>query len=397
MTAAPAPVPAPALFLLDPDPAPAWAPFAGARPICELRAGAHLIRERWEAFVGAETAAILALPHLEGFAEAGVPPVRPRGPIPGPAVIGSSTFAPRGLAPPLPAGPFRLTAAGITVGWGVGAGATWEGPVPGAPALEVRGVVLRGVYDLVPALEPLLREDLDALLGDSDPVPAGSIVLGDPAWLALHDAAVEPGAVFDVRHGPVVLESGVEVRAGTRLEGPLWIGANTRVLGGPIRACAIGPRCTVRGELAHCVFLGYANKAHDGFVGHSVIGRWANLGAGTITSNLKNTYGPVRLEVADTAIETGQQFLGSLIGDHAKTAIGTLLGTGTVIGTGASVFDAVRPPKYVAPFAWGATGSARMSREGFLRVAERVLPRRDVAVDDAVRATLARIYDWATR
>jgi len=161
---------------------------------------------------------------------------------------------------------------------------------------------------------------------------------------------------------------------------------------------AIGPRCNVRGELSNCVFLGYANKAHDGFVGHSVIGRWANIGAGTITSNLKNTYGRVRLEVAGTPIETGLQFLGSLIGDHAKTAIGTLLATGTVIGTGASVFDAVRPPKYVAPFAWGASGGGgpRMSRDGFLSVAERVLPRRDVAVDAALRGMLGRMYDWAT-
>jgi len=127
-----------------------------------------------------------------------------------------------------------------------------------------------------------------------------------------------------------------------------------------------------------------------------VIGRWANLGAGTITSNLKNTYGRVRLEIAGTRLETGLQFLGSLIGDHAKTAIGTLLGTGTVIGTGASVFDGERPPKYVPPFAWGGVGDGRMTKDGFLKIAGRVLPRRDVAVDDATRAMLERIYDWST-
>src|SRR6266567_3947478 len=324
-----------ALYLLDPDPAPAWAPF-----------------------VGAETAAIFALPHLTGFVEAGVPLVAARRPVPGPAVIGSSTFAPRGLAPALPNGAFRLTSGGVTVGWGVGPGATWDGPQPHAAAIEVPGVVLRGVYDLVPALEQLLPDDLRALLGDSDPLPPGSAVLGDPAAIALRDAAVEPGVVFDVRNGPVVLESGAEVRAGARLEGPLWVGANAHVLGGPVRASAIGPRTNARGELSSCVFLGYANKAHEGFVGHCVIGRWANLGAGTITSNLKNTYGRVRLDVAGTPLETGLQLLGSLIGDHAKTAIGTLLGTGTVIGTGANVFDDVRPPKYVQPLAWGVAETA---------------------------------------
>jgi len=402
--------PGPPLYLLDPEPSAAWAPFAGARPLSELRAGAHLVRERWETFVGVETAEILALPHLAGFVEPGVPTVVARHPVTGPAIIGSSTFAPRGALSPPPDGAFRLTCRGVTVGWGVGAGAQWgaDGPVAQAAAVEVPGLVLHGAYELVPALEGLLGEDLEALLGESDPVPRGSTVLGDPGLLALRDAMVEPGTMFDTRRGPIVLESGVEVAAGTRLTGPLWAGAHTQLLGGPIKSSAIGPQCKVRGELASCVFLGYANKAHDGFVGHSVIGRWANLGAGTITSNLKNTYGPVRLDVGGTPIESGLQFLGSLIGDHAKTAIGTLLGTGTVVGVGANVFDAVRPPKYVAPFAWGGGGgpggaggtspeSARLSKDGFLKIAERVLPRRDVAVDDATRLVLGRIYDWCIR
>jgi UDP-N-acetylglucosamine diphosphorylase/glucosamine-1-phosphate N-acetyltransferase len=395
----PPPAPAsPALYLIDPDPAAPWAPFAGARPVSELRAGAHLIRERWEAFIGVETAAVFTLPHLAGFVEPGAPAVTARHAVSGPAVIGSCAFAPRGLAPALPDAAFRLTCQGVTVGWGVGRGATWDGPQPHATAVEVAGVVLHGVYDLIAALPRLLGEDLAALAGERDPVPRGSTVIGDPSLLGLHGAAVEPGVVFDTTAGPVVLESGVEVRAGTRLEGPLWAGANTQLLGGAIRGSAIGPHCKVHGELASCVFLGYANKAHDGFVGHSVIGRWANLGAGTITSNLKNTYGPVRLDVAGTPIETGLTNLGSLIGDHAKTAIGTLLSTGSVIGTGANVFDAVRPPRYVPPFTWGVhPGAGRVTRDGFLKIAERVLPRRDVAIDEATRAALGRIYDWATR
>ena len=386
-----------ALYLLDPDPAPAWAPFAGVRPLCELRAGAHLVRERWESFVGAEASAIFALPHLAGFPETGVPRVEARRSVSGPAVIGSSTFAPRGLAPHLPDAPTRLTHAGITVGWAVPAGATWTGPLPQAQAVEVEGMVLRGVYDLVPALELLLKEDLFGLLGDSDAVPRAAVVVGDPAWLSLHEAAVEPGVVFDTTGGPVVLETGVEVRSGTRLEGPLWVGANTRIVGGPIRTSAIGPWCVVRGEMATTAILGYTNKSHDGFVGSSVLGRWVNLGAGTITSNLKNTYGPVRLDIGDARLETGHTFLGSLIGDHAKTAIGTLLGAGTVVGAGANVFGAVRAPKYVPPFAWGGEGTERMKRAGFLETVERVFPRRQVEVDPALRAYLERMYDWLTR
>jgi hypothetical protein len=120
------------------------------------------------------------------------------------------------------------------------------------------------------------------------------------------------------------------------------------------------------------------------------------VGAGTTTSDLKNTYGDIRLEVADQRIETGLQHFGSLIGDHAKFAIGTQLNTGTVVGAGANVFGASRPPKYVPPFAWGS-GGERMSRDGFLSVATRVMPRRQVAFTDAVRDSLGRIWDHANR
>jgi UDP-N-acetylglucosamine diphosphorylase/glucosamine-1-phosphate N-acetyltransferase len=386
-----------ALYLLDPEPGPNWAPFAGIRPLCELRAGAHLVRERWETFVGTEATAIFALPHLAGFPEPGVPPVEARRAVAGPAVIGSSTFAPRGLAGPLPDAPVRLVHQGITVGWAVPAGSTWTGPVSHAQTMHVEGVVLRGVHDLVSALEQLLRDDVLKLLGDSDAVPQGAIVLGDPAWIALRESAIEPGVVFDTRNGPVVLESGVEVRSGTRLEGPLWIGANTRVVGGAIRSSAIGPWCVAHGEISTTAMLGYANKGHLGFLGHSVVGRWVNFGAGTTTSNLKSTYGPIRLEVGGTRLETGHQFLGSLFGDHAKTAIGMLFDAGSVIGAGASVFDAVRAPKYVAPFDWGGSASERMTLEKFLATVERVLPRRHVEVTDSMRSYLRRAFQWLTR
>ena len=386
-----------ALYMLDPDPGPAWAPFAGIRPLCELRAGAHLVRERWETFVGTEATAIFALPHLAGFPEPGVPAVEARRAVAGPAVIGSSTFAPRGLAGQLPDAPARLMHGGITVGWSVPAGQTWTGPVGNAQAVNVEGVLLRGVHDLVSALEQLLREDAIRLLGDSGAVPKGSIVLGDPAWISLRETTIEPGVVFDTRNGPVVLESGVEVRSGMRLEGPLWVGANTRLVGGPIRNSAIGPWCVVHGEVSTSAILGYANKGHHGFLGHSVVGRWVNFGAGTTTSNLKSTYGPVRMDVAGTRLETGHQFLGSLFGDHAKTAIGMMFDAGSVIGAGASVFDGVRAPKYVAPFAWGGSSSERMTQQGFLAIVERVLPRRNVELTEPMKAYLRRAYDWLSQ
>jgi UDP-N-acetylglucosamine diphosphorylase/glucosamine-1-phosphate N-acetyltransferase len=274
-------------------------------------------------------------------------------------------------------------------------GVQWE---PGAEfdaVVDVEGLVLAGAFDLVTALEHFLVADAaDFTTEPGDALPEGSTVVGDPGDVVILGATIEPGVVFDVRHGAVVVEQHSYVRSGTRLDGPVFVGPGCEILGGPVSACAFGPRCKVRGEISSSVFLGYSNKGHEGFVGHSVVGRWANLGAGTTTSNLKNTYGPVRLDLAGERVETGRQFLGTLFGDHAKVAIGTQFNTGTIVGVGANVFGTGRPPKFVPPFAWGDAGVC--SLDGFLAIAERVLPRRNVTVTDQVRATLERIYQHAT-
>jgi UDP-N-acetylglucosamine diphosphorylase/glucosamine-1-phosphate N-acetyltransferase len=349
------------------------------------------IRERWERRLGLQSTAIIS-DAAAGFRELDEPPVRPAGPITGPAVVAASWFAVTGGAP-IADGVRRLTKDGVSVAWIVPAGEEWRAPSDDGPSEPVDGLLLRGTYDLLTALDTMLGPDCAELAaGRRDPLPAGTLVLGDEARVALRGATIEPGVVFDVRNGAVVVETGAEIRHGTRLEGPCYIGPGSRVLGGFIRGSVFGPRCVVRGEIAASSFVGYANKSHDGFVGHSVIGHWVNLGAGTTTSNLKNTYGPVRLDLAGHRVETGRVNVGSLIGDHAKTAIGTMLGTGTVIGAGANVFGAEPVPKYVLPFAWGAANDQRLSEEGFLRIAERVMPRRDVAFTDERRQSLAATY-----
>jgi UDP-N-acetylglucosamine diphosphorylase/glucosamine-1-phosphate N-acetyltransferase len=389
----------PDLVLKDPTPGPEWFPFTDSRPVSELRAGAWLIRERWEAIAQGETRAVFGPEHLHGFVEDGVPAVEAGNVVAGPALIGLSMFAPTGIPAELSHEPTRLVHEAETVGWWVPDGTAWQesGADGDWDTLEVEGIPLRGAFDLVTALEHFLVADVaDFVHEGGDAIPDGSVVIGDPSEVVLLGARIEPGVIFDVRDGAVVVEQHAYVKAGTRFEGPVYVGPGTQVLGGEIRWSALGPRCKVRGEIAHSSFLGYANKAHDGFVGHSVIGRWVNLGAGTVTSDLKNTYGPVRLDIRGTRIETGRQNLGSLIGDHAKTAIGTMLPTGATIGAGANVFGGVEARKFVAPFAWGADGGV-MTREGFIAIAERVLPRRDVAVTDPVRSMLTALYDRATR
>jgi UDP-N-acetylglucosamine diphosphorylase/glucosamine-1-phosphate N-acetyltransferase len=322
-----------------------------------------------------------------------VPRVTPLAAVDGPAIVGCSDFAPSGVQPDLGRKRARLVHEGETVGWWVPEGERWETGNQDGGEVDLDGLRLHGAYDLVSALEHFLPPDTaDFTRERGEGVPDGCHVIGDPADVVILGGSVEPGTVFDLRQGPVVVEQHAYVMSGSRLEGPLYVGPGTLVLGGVIRASVIGPRCKVRGEIAEAVFLGYGNKQHEGFLGHSVIGRWVNLGAGTTTSDLKNTYGPVRVQLASGVVETGMQFLGSLIGDHAKTAIGTQLNTGTVVGVGANVFGAPRPPKLVPPFAWGDTGE-RMSREAFVKIVERVMPRRNVEVTDEVKRMLEAIYD----
>ena len=377
------------LFLLEPRDDNAWAPFAGVRPIAELRAGAWLIRERWEAALGLRTSGILS-EQLLGFVDVESPAVVPLSSVVGPAIVVRSDVVPPRAALSLSAR--RLVAAGQTIAWRLDRGERWEGADDRGDAQEVEALVLPGAWALVEALERFLASDcLEFTAAPADPVPTGSIVLGDSSRVVCLDAAVEPGVVFDTRKGAVVLTEGVEVRSGTRLEGPLFAGPGTILLGGQIRHSAFGPSCRVHGEMATTVMVGFANKSHDGFVGHSVIGHWANLGAGTITSNLKNTYGPVRLELGGERRDTGRTFLGSLIADHAKTGIGTLLSTGTIVGAGASV-TGTSAPRVIPPFAWGSDGLGRLDEDAFVRIAGRVLPRRNIELTPSREAWLRSLH-----
>jgi UDP-N-acetylglucosamine diphosphorylase/glucosamine-1-phosphate N-acetyltransferase len=380
------------LYLLDPPaPGAAWAPFGGTLPLCEMRAGMWRVRERWERALGQKSGGIVA-PHLKGHQLISGPPLVSADQLVGPGWVVDGSFAPK--LPMRAAGTSRrLVHGGKSVAWRLDPGQRWEGPFTVGDAVVVEGRPLAGAYDLIAALEQFLFTDtLAALDVPGDAIPAGTIVLGNAEAIALRGAELEPGVVLDARKGAIILERGVQVRSGTRLEGPFWAGAATTLVGGQLRHVSAGPHCRLHGEISTTVFNGYANKSHDGFIGHSVIGEWVNLGAGTITSNLKNTYGPVRLDIGEERIETERTNLGSLIGDHAKTAIGTLLPTGAVIGAGANLFGSPRAPKYTAPFAWGGDSAERIGLEQFIATARRILPRREVAVDAKMEASLRALH-----
>src|SRR5262249_13241808 len=160
-------------------------------------------------------------------------------------------------------------------------------------------------------------------------------------------AVIKPGAVLDAGAGPICVENEAMISPNAVLQGPCYVGANSLIQPTTIirEATSIGAYCKIGGELEGTIFHGYSNKQHHGVLGHSYVCEWVNLGAGTVNSDLKNTYGNVRVEIGNQSVDTGQIFVGAFIGDHAKTGINTILPTGCVVGFAASVFTSRHAPK----------------------------------------------------
>jgi UDP-N-acetylglucosamine diphosphorylase/glucosamine-1-phosphate N-acetyltransferase len=199
-------------------------------------------------------------------------------------------------------------------------------------------------------------------------------------------AVIKPGVVLDADEGPVYIDTGAEIQANAVIMGPAYVGPHSIVRPGALLrgGVTIGPVCKVGGEIDATIFQGYSNKQHYGFLGHSLVGEWVNLGAGTVTSDLKNTYGAIRVYINGVGVESGQHFIGSIIGDHSKTGIGTILPTGCVIGIASNVFRQSAVPKFVPSFAWLTEAEMTNYRiEKAISIARIVMARRDIHLSDA--------------
>jgi UDP-N-acetylglucosamine diphosphorylase / glucose-1-phosphate thymidylyltransferase / UDP-N-acetylgalactosamine diphosphorylase / glucosamine-1-phosphate N-acetyltransferase / galactosamine-1-phosphate N-acetyltransferase len=413
------------IALYDDAVARGFEPFATSRPLGEMRAGALLIRERWELALGVESRGFLSSPHLHGFAEFDAPPFVNGQALPlgtwlvntralpfldGPAIAVSPTamvvtisgriaalrldveLSDERARAALADGSYQLTH-DRTLRDGTGAA---------ADALELDGVWLDDVWDVIGTLQRLLQRDIPVLASRLTVATlhagtsASATVIGIHPVYAEAGATIEPMSVFDTSAGPVLLRCGAQVQAFTRVIGPCYVGRDSVVTADRIAGSSIGDTCRVHGELSTSIFLGHANKGHDGFVGHSVVGRWVNLGAGTITSNLKNSYGTVALWTPGGVRDSGLQFLGTMFGDHVKTGIGLRLTTGCVLGVGTNVFDTM-PPKVLAPFSWGARAPyALFDASKFLQTAERMMSRRGVAVSEQSRRWWTSVHAMST-
>ncbi len=219
-------------------------------------------------------------------------------------------------------------------------------------------------------------------------------VVGPPEQLLIDPTArIDPLVAADTTNGPVVIEPGAVVTAFTRLEGPCCVGPYTHILGAKIRGgTTVGPHCRIGGEVEASIVQGYTNKYHDGFLGHSYLGAWVNLGAGTHNSDLRNDYGEVSVVLDGRPVETGLTKVGCFMGDHTKTGLAALLNTGTHIGAFCSVLPSGGyAPKYVPSFAswWKGQLVDRADLDRLTATADQVMRRRGLAFTP-VHAALAR-------
>lgn len=258
---------------------------------------------------------------------------------------------------------------------------------------------LQRVWDILGVLKIAIDTDYHSLVhhsSTSHPIADPYTRVYNPAKVFAGEGVKTYAAILNAEEGPIYLGAGATLEEGASLRGPCAVLAGATVsMGAKIRpGTVIGPKCKVGGEVSNSLFWGYSNKAHDGFVGDSLIGQWCNLGADTNTSNLRNNYAPVRLysRVRHHTEDTGQTFIGLIMGDHAKSGINTMFNTGTTVGVGANVFGGGFPPKHVPDFSWGMDGTERYDFLKFCETAARVMQRRQVTFSAADRALLAHIY-----
>lgn len=212
-------------------------------------------------------------------------------------------------------------------------------------------------------------------------IDTGAVIQGIENFHIAPGAEIGPGAVIDCRRGAVIVDTDAVVGPLSFIEGPCYIGPGTKIFRGNIReGCSFGPDCRVGGEVEESIFQGYTNKYHDGFLGHAYLGSWVNLGAMTTNSDLKNTYQSITVSVGGRKIDTGLSKVGSFIGDHSKTGIGTLLNTGVSIGFSCNIFGGkLVTSREVPSFSWGdESGYDIYKLEKAMEVAKIVMTRRGV-------------------
>ena len=259
-------------------------------------------------------------------------------------------------------------------------------------------------WDLVLANPEQITEDFNAIgrSGIESDIEEPTAIRGSKKDVYIGPkATIHPMVVIDAENGPIYIDEGVEIHPFSRIEGPCYIGKDSILLGAKCReGNSIGPMCRIGGELEESIIHGYSNKYHDGFLGHSYVGEWVNLGALTTNSDLKNDYSNVSVMLdGRRSIDTGSTKVGSLIGDHTKTSIGTLLNTGSYVGAMAIIMATGKPlPKHIPSFAWFIEGivTKGFGKSTLYGTAEKAMGRRGCEWSEEAEAMWDAIFEMTS-
>ncbi len=266
------------------------------------------------------------------------------------------------------------------------------------PLEEVHGTVVEYPWDLVYNNGNEIKSDYENVFQSkiSQPIDKfkGVFTSGDNIYIG-NNVKIHPTVVIDASDGPVIIDDDAEIMPQSTLLGPLYIGKKSKIkIGAKIyHDTSIGEVCKVGGEVENSIIHSYSNKQHDGFLGHSYLGQWVNLGAGTNNSDLKNNYGSIIVKINNRPVNTGLQFVGLIMGDHSKTAIGTQFNTGTVVGVSSNIFGQGFPPRYIPSFSWGGSEFLKEYKlEKASEVAELVMRRRSKQFTEAQKELFGNIF-----
>jgi UDP-N-acetylglucosamine diphosphorylase/glucosamine-1-phosphate N-acetyltransferase len=386
-------------------------PLTLTRPAFDLRCGIATLLERQLRFFGAADYALWVRPHLAALCRERFPDAAVNDPGwfgPGPQLLVNARWIPAG-EPPTEKGPPRVGVCGDQVAYMVlPALARWEesstfrdelhkrsaSDLPHTPAA---GVVIQYPWDLVEHNARQLRDDVPLFRERVGwhARPSQITLAGPEDGLVVGPGArLEPLIFADTTHGPVLIDEGAVVHAFSRLQGPCYVGQGAWVVGGKVSGSTLGPHTRVGGEVEASVFQGFANKYHDGFVGHSYVGEWVNLAAGTQVSDLRNDYAAVRMRVGGHEIDTGLTKIGAIFGDHAKTGLSALLNTGSSVGAFTQLLaSGSLLPRSVPSFCTYNRGrlTERSDIQELFHTAEIVMSRRGQELTCALRELYAAI------
>lgn len=370
-------------------------PFTFTRPVSEIRMGILTIREKWEKYLGKKTSFF-----TENYLSGKYPLITGEKNC----VINSCIIPDKKLIASIKSlkKEESLTYKGNIVAY-LSDSRDLKPRNPVSIEYKNELLIIENLWDIFQKNERALIDDFALLTKGkkSQKLSASNKITGRKN-IFIEKGAKAEHAFINAIAGPVYISKDAEVMEGCMIRGPFSLGEHSTLkMGAKIYgATTIGPHCKVGGEVSNSVIFGYSNKAHDGFLGNSVISEWCNLGADTNNSNLKNNYGEISIWsfAKRDFIKTGLKFCGLFMGDHSKSGINTMFNTGTVTGVCTNIFGSDFPPRHIPSFSWGGEkGFEKFKLEKAFETAQEVFHRRGLVFDEKEKAILKHLFNDNSR